>query len=107
MIWNMRRRKKPRQLAWRFFTNGLVYSESRTFTVTFESAGKEFGGIQVTVSPKQGLTTMKYTTGNPLGGASVYTKFDGFIDAKYRNVIFKESPTGDLLAFLQENATPL
>ena len=47
---------------------------------------------------------MKYTTGNPWGGASVYTKFDGFIDANYRTVTFKKEPTGDLLAFLQENA---
>ena len=47
---------------------------------------------------------MKYTTTGDPWGKTVYTKLHGFENANYRTVTFKKSPTGDLLAFLQENA---
>ena len=47
-------------------------------------------------------------SGNPyLARVSVYTIIDGFKDKEHRTIIFDEEPTGELLAFLQANATPL
>lgn len=109
MIWNMRRRKKKKQLTW-LFSNSLYYEasgQSKTFSATFESAGKEFYSIQLSFHSKLGLTQMKYVPLQVYGAVSAYTKGEGFKNKDYQTVTFKEEPTGDLLAFLQENATPL
>lgn len=111
MIYNMRRRKKKR-LTWRF-NNSLNYEaseSSKTFSATFESAGKMFYKISLSFHPKFGVTQMWYHTnnGNPyLSRVSVYTRTKGFENREHRTLIFDEEPTGELLAFLQANATPL
>lgn len=45
---------------------------------------------------------------NPyLSRVSVYTITKGFENREHRTITFEAEPTGELLAFLQENATPL
>ena len=45
---------------------------------------------------------------NPLfQRVSVYTITKGFENRDYETVTFDKPPSGELLAFLQENATPL
>lgn len=111
MIYNMRRRKKkPRQLTWQFYNNMSSYGESQKFSTNFESAGRAWTGIEVSATPKFGVTQMWYHTnnGNPyLSRVSVYTRTKGFENREHRTLIFDEEPTGELLAFLQANATPL
>lgn len=108
MIYNMRRRKKKR-LTWRF-NNSLNYEtseSSKTFSATFESAGKMFYKISLSFHPKQGLTQMQYVGLQVWPSVSAYTIINGFKNKDYQTVTFKEEPTGELLAFLQANATPL
>ena len=108
MIYNMRRRGK-KQLTWRFNNslNYKAYESSKTFSATFESAGKEFSRIKLSFHQRLGLTQMQYVPPYEFGTVSAYTLTDGFKNKNYQTVTFKEEPTGELLAFLQQNATPL
>lgn len=110
MIWNMRRRKKkPKHLTWRFY-NRLSYRKSQDFSANFESAGRAWVGIRINANERDGVTQMYYLTNssNPyLARVSVYTIIKGFENSEHRTITFEKEPTGDLLAFLQENATPL
>ena len=110
MIYNMRRRKKkPRQLTWYFYSR-ISYGKPQTFSANFESAGRAWTGIKVSADERFGVTQMWYllNSGNPyLSQVSVYTQSKGFENEEHRTIIFDEEPTGELLAFLQANATPL
>lgn len=110
MIWNMRRRKKkPRQLTWQFYSR-ISYGKPQTFSANFESAGRAWTGIQVSATEKDGVIQMYYLANNSnpfLTQVSVYTIIDGFKNKEHRTIIFDEEPTGELLAFLRANATPL
>lgn len=110
MIYNMRRRKKkPKQLTWRF-RDRLMYRKIQTFSANFESAGSAWTGIKVSANERDGVTQMRYLTNNSnphLAEVSVYTITKGFENREHRTIIFDEEPTGELLAFLQANATPL
>lgn len=108
MIYNMRRRKK-KQSTWYFYSR-LSYGEPQTFSANFESAGRAWTGIQVSATKRDGVTQMWYllNSSNPyLARVSVYTIIKGFENEEHRTIIFDEEPTGELLAFLQANATPL
>ena len=50
---------------------------------------------------------MQYVPLQVYGAVSAYTKGEGFKNKDYQTVTFKEEPTGELLEFLQANATPL
>lgn len=110
MIYNMRRRKKkPRQLTWQF-SSGMSYGKSQKFIANFESAGRAWVGIEIYVSANNLVGQMWYLTNssNPyLARVSVYTVIKSFENEEHRTIIFDEEPTGELLAFLQANATPL
>ncbi len=110
MIYNMRRRKKkPRQLTWRFYS-GITYGKSQTFSANFESAGSAWVGIKINVTANKLVGQMWYLNNNSnpyLARVSVYTVVKGFENGEYRTIIFDEEPTGELLTFLQANATPL
>ena len=110
MIYNMRRRKKkPRQLTWQFY-NRISYGESQTFSANFESAGRAWTGIKVSANKRDGVTQMWYllnSSNHFLARVSVYTVVKGFENKEHRTIIFDEEPTGELLAFLKANATPL
>lgn len=108
MIYNMRRRKKKRS-TWRFYRRPF-YSESRTFNADFESSGRAWVGIQVNGNLTEGMVQMWCLTNNinPLfQRVSVYTITKGFENRDYETVTFDKPPSGELLAFLQETATPL
>ena len=110
MIWNMRRRKKkPKQLTWRFYSR-LSYRKSQDFSANFESAGGAWVGIKVNAHESEGVVQMWYLTNNSnpfWARVSVYTLTKGFANSEHRTITFEKEPTGELLAFLQENATPL
>ena len=110
MIYNMRRRrKKPRQLPWYFYSR-ISYGNPQTFSANFESAGRAWVGIKISANERDGVTQMWYlvNSSNPyLARVSVYTITKGFENREHRTIIFEEEPTGELLAFLQQNATPL
>lgn len=110
MIYNMRRRKKkPKQLTWRFYKR-LSYGKSQDFSANFESAGRAWAGIRVSATERDGVTQMWYLTNSSspyLARVSVYISTKGFTNSEHRTITFEKEPTGDLLTFLQANATLL
>lgn len=97
MIFNRPRRREKKQLTWYF--NGKLDSSSHSFSVGFKSAARTqlYDGI---TKVKLG---MKYTYGDKADTA--YT-FNSWMETGFRTITFDEEPTGDLLAFLEANATP-
>ena len=100
MIWNMRRRKK-KLYKW-LFNERMIIDRNRTFYAAFYSNGEKFSSIKVS---KGYIRIMDYDS------VRIYSYGDGnskwHKGAAYRTVAFTEPPTGELLAFLQEFATPL
>jgi len=102
MIWNMRRRKKKVSLTW-YFNETLTASETLIFSVRFSSNFQEFREIKIYASNSV-VSQLNY---NAFRKTAVWSKAIGWNNEKFRTVTFDEEPTGDLLTFLQANATPL
>lgn len=103
MIWNMRRRKKkPRQLTWRF--NEMIDLVTAEYTTNFTDGGnKSYTGIYISTSRR----IMEYAKKGTTAHLEVYASRRGWLGNSYKKVTFEKEPTGELLAFLQKNATPL
>lgn len=107
MIWNMRRRKKKVSLKW-YFNSQLSIRESHTYTANFTSNERTFIALITNTASWSGGLAYTFDAYNGNRNEIVYS-----IQAKtwkaeaYRTVEFDEAPTGDLLTFLQANATPL
>lgn len=101
MIYNMRRRKK-KLYKW-IFNERLDIGSTKTYYIVFYSNGKKFSSIETS---RGWVTTMDYDS------VRVYSRTDREAakwpkGTAYRTVTFTEPPTGELLTFLQANATPL
>ena len=101
MIWNMRRRKK-KLYKW-IFDERLEIGTTKTYSIDFYSNGERFSSIRIS---KGYVTTMNYDS------VRVYSRVNHEAakwpeGTAYRTVTFTEPPTGELLTFLQANATPL
>lgn len=107
MIYNMRRRKKKVSLKW-YFDSEPSNLGSRTYTANFTSNGKTYIAlIADAVSWSGGLAYVYYAYGGDRNDIVYATKVKTWKAEVYRTVAFTEPPTGELLAFLQANATPL
>lgn len=102
MIYNMRRRKKKKHLTWRFNeTINIVTAEYKTnFT---DGGNKMYTGIYT----NKIYESMDYAKKGTTMHLEVYTRKGGWRGNTYKKVTFDEEPTGELLRFLQQNATPL
>lgn len=116
MIWNMRKRKKKVSLTW-YFNDELVnpgewrdyFSSEIGFT---DSGGTHYKGLTAkfaSLSESFRLYAIYYRI---LGTREKEVYRNGgtgghWASGIYRTVTFDEEPTGDLLTFLQANATPL
>lgn len=108
MIYNMRRRKKKR-LTW-YFNAGVLptTTSSITFRATFKSGNKSCSAMQCIITKIAGSTivaSLAYIK-EPIN-ITVWRIKGGWVSEDYRTVEFDKEPTGELLVFLQENATPL
>ena len=107
MIYNMRRRKKKANLKW-YFNSQLSILENRTYTANFTSNGRTFIElITNTSSWSGGFSYGFYAYGGNRKDIVYSNKTNTWKAEAYRTVEFDEAPTGELLAFLQKNATPL
>lgn len=100
MIWNMRRRKKKVSLKW-YFNPQPSIQKDYTYTANFTSNGRTFAVL---------ITDISSWSGGIVYGKKdlVYViKTRTWSDEAYRTVEFEKEPTGELLRFLQQNATPL
>lgn len=97
MIFNRPRQREKKRLTWYF--NSKLTAASKQFHTNFRLANSSqlYNGITV-----QSLA-MIYTSS--MGKVQVYMlgKWSSEI---YRTITFEEEPAGDLLAFLEANATP-
>lgn len=100
MIYNMRRRKKKVSLKW-YFNPYPSIQKNYTYTAKFTSNGRTFDFLR-TKTPswlggiEYGDKDLVYLTTNKTWSHEAY-----------RMVEFEKEPTGELLTFLQANATPL
>ncbi len=99
MIFNRPKRREKKQLTW-YFNSKFNVLPSLAFSVKFRSANSSqlYDGIIT----KEIL--MAYTYGTKRQQVYMLGKWT---DETYRTITFEEEPTGDLLAFLEANATPL
>lgn len=112
MIWNMRRRKKKVSLTWHFNETLVNPGEWKDYFSTeiglTDSAGTHFNGLTAkfaSLSENFRLYEISYRTIG-IKEKIVYTN-EQWESEMYRTVTFDELPTGELLTFLQANATPL
>lgn len=109
MIYNMRRRKKKVSLKW-YFNADLVPITTSTlrFGVAFRSADSGYSGMRcdpVQIGNEYVISKLMYM-GRPFN-TTVRDRGRGWVNEFYRTVEFEKEPTGELLRFLQKNATPL
>lgn len=99
MIYNMRRRKKKVSLKW-YFNPEPSITRNHVYNAYFTSNGAGFTGIETLIYPG-----ILYRGNRQINAYS--TDLRRWSNRAYRTVTFDEPPTGELLTFLQANATPL
>lgn len=109
MIWNMRRRKKKPKLKWYFNENIVPITTSTVrFGVAFRSADNIYSGMRCDpVKIGNDYLTSKLMYMSHPFNTTVWDRSRGWMNEFYRTVEFEKEPTGQLLIFLQQNATPL
>lgn len=108
MIYNMRRRKKKR-LTW-YFNAGVLptTTSSITFRVTFKSRNKSYSTMQCDIVSIAGhFVAVQLWYMNESDNTRAWLNKSSWVSEDYRTVEFDKEPTGELLAFLQANATLL
>lgn len=88
----------------RWIINGTpVIDDDYIYDIAFSSMNEIFNGIYLSMP-----TAIAYSRADQdLGSASAYDEATGWYDQAYRTVDFYEHPTGELLAWLQENAVQI
>ena len=110
MIWNMRRRKKKVSLKWYFnetIVPAMTSTSKKIFTATFKSADSRYTGMQYMATLANGGLVISQLMYMYKFNATVWRRGSGWVNEFYRTVEFEKEPTGELLTFLQANATPL
>ena len=110
MIYNMRRRKKKVSLKWHFnetIVPAMTSTSKKTFTANFKSADSRYTGMQYMAALANGGLVISQLLYMYKFNSTVWRRSGGWTNGFYRTVEFEKEPTGELLAFLQANATPL
>ena len=110
MIWNMRRRKKKVSLKWHFnktIVPAMTSTSKKSFTANFKSADRRYTGMQYMATLGNGGRVINQLLYMYKFNTTVWERGSGWLAEAYRTVEFKKEPTGELLKFLQQNATPL
>lgn len=81
----------------------LSVGNSQIYSVMFTSDGTAFVGIEFDRISSTGIDLYYKPSSNR--SISAYTDEDGWV-SNYKTVTFDEPPSGDLLTWLQANATP-
>lgn len=98
MIFNRPRRREKKRLTW-YFDSKLSVA-SKEFSVNFRSATSNRLYHRIQAQP----LVMVYTYSG--GGKDQVYMMGKWRNETDRTITFEEEPTGDLLAFLEANATP-
>lgn len=107
MIWNMRRRKK-KGYTYRFKDLTYATAKSASYEVKFRSGknNTNFFGLVVDAS-KRRISNIRYKNEHGALFDAYMRTSGGWANEAYKTITFEKPPTGELLAFLQANATPL
>ncbi len=98
MIFNRPRAAKKKRLTW-YFNETISLSKATNYYANFTCDGDSLIGIMIPSTLSMGY--MRSSVSN----FAVYQR-GRWKAEKYRTITFEEEPTGDLLAFLEANATP-
>lgn len=107
MIFNRPRRREKKGYTYRF--NDLTYAsaQSAIYNVKFRSGESKANFIAITISTRKNKITEIVYTYEAGTIITVYLgNLGGWTKEAYRTVTFEKEPTGELLTFLQANATP-
>lgn len=99
MIYNRPRRQKKKRLTWYF--NETIRLSKAAYHANFTCDGDSLVGIKIPDDASMG-----YVRSGSLSSFAVY-RHRRWNAERYRTITFEEEPVGDLLAFLESNATPL
>lgn len=99
MIFNRPRRQEKKRLTWYFDEMVTLPHKSKKYHADFTCNGESLIGIMIPSELSMGYVR------NSASNFAVYT-MGRWKAEKYRTITFEEEPTGDLLAFLEANATP-
>lgn len=112
MIFNERRRKKKVSLTW-YFNQTLpqsAFSNSNVWAAGFSSGGEHYAALSAKYENSAGDNCIMYWTD---AAGTVKTRaysLKGYSWTNWlndtRTITFDEAPTGDLLTWLEANATP-
>lgn len=95
--------KPESKLTWVFNQTVTVSTTAVEWYVNFTSNGKEFKTIEAALF--SGISRVRYK--NKKGNTYLLAYQSSWINGEvYRTITFDEEPTGDLLTWLQANATP-
>ena len=109
MLYNEPRRRKKVSLTC-YFNNTITITESVEYVADFtlDTSDKSFTALRLTRGTKQNTIQGIYQLFPGYSQKlSLYSNMGGWSKQEYRTITFIEEPTGDLLAFLEDNATPL
>ena len=98
MIFNRPRAAKKKRLTW-YFNETISLSKATNYYANFTCDRDSLIGIMIPSTLSMGYVR------NSASNFAVYT-MRRWKAQKYRTITFVEEPTGDLLAFLEANATP-
>lgn len=99
---------KKSNLTW-YLNETISWSKSATYTADFTCNGVYYDAIQLTYSAKPEATLyIKYRKHGSATSINVAERQKSFrwINQVYRTITFDAPPTGDLLTWLEANATP-
>lgn len=107
MIYNRPRLREKKGYTYRFKNLTYASAQSAIYNVKFRSGESKTNFIAITISTRKNkITEIVYT----YEAGTIITVYlgnsGGWTKEAYRTVTFEEEPTGDLLAFLEDNATP-
>lgn len=99
-------------LKW-YFNNTITLPEKDTewrINFTLGSETTEYDKLRVILKTDEGLTLYGYYTiymGTPITTSKeLYMTKSGWVQSSYRTITFVTPPTGTLLSWLKDNATP-
>lgn len=100
------------QLKW-YFNETITLPEKGTeWNINFTLSGEtmEYHKLSVILKTDEGLTLYGHYTiymGQPIPASKeLYMTKSGWVNSGYRTITFATPPTGDLLTWLKDNATP-
>lgn len=110
MIFNERKPSKKKRLTW-LINENLDFWENSTHNAIFTSNGKRWRSFALSsANYAAGTSYFHYNTESTGSLKTVATIVNGpkttWVNQAYRTITFDEEPTGDLLTWLEANATP-